>query len=108
LKNTLAHLLSGFPVFFDFNTIPPIEDAIKKFKEHFDQNIILDFKEVTRIDTSTLAVLIYVINRLKQNHRQLCLVNINENIMEHIRIGKLESEIRICNTLEDALKQASV
>ena len=91
---------------FDFNTIPPIEDIIKKNQEHLDQDVVLDFKDVTRIDTSTLAVLIYIINRLKHKHRSLSLINCNKLVKEYIRIGKLESVIRIHDTLTDALNKA--
>ncbi len=89
---------------FDFKTIPPIEDAVKRLKEHFDQNIILDFKEVIHIDTSTLAVLIYIISKLKQQHKKLYLVNISDSIREHIKIARLESEIQVYDTLEGALR----
>lgn len=90
---------------FDFKTIPPIEDAAKRLKEHFDQNIILDFKEVTHIDTSTLAVLIYIMSKLKQQHKELYLININDTIGEQIRITRLEPEIQVYNTLEDVLRE---
>ncbi len=92
---------------FNFNTIPPVEDIIKKNQEHLDQDVVLDFKDVTRIDTSTLAVLIYIINRLKHKHRSLSLINCNKLVKEYIRIGKLESVIRIHDTLTDALNKAN-
>ncbi|MDD5422602.1 MAG: STAS domain-containing protein [Candidatus Omnitrophica bacterium] len=86
----------------DFNTIPPIEAIMKAHEDDFDQDIVLDFKEVTHIDTSTLAVVVYVINKMKQKHRKLSLINCNKLVREYVKIGKLESLIHIYNTLEEA------
>jgi anti-anti-sigma factor len=87
----------------DFNTMPPIESAIREhqMQRYSDKDVVLDFKEVTHIDTSTLAVLIYIINRLKQTHQKLCLINCSETVKEYVKIGKLEPLICIHDTLKD-------
>lgn len=87
----------------DFNTIPPIENVIKAHREYLDQDIVLDFKEVTHIDTSTLAVLIYIINKMKQRRKELSLINCSDLVREYIKIGKLESIIHVYDTLKDVL-----
>ncbi|MFA6078285.1 MAG: STAS domain-containing protein [Candidatus Omnitrophota bacterium] len=91
---------------YDFSTMPSIEGMMREHKGHghFDQDIILDFKEVTHIDTSTLAVLIYIINTLKERHQRLFLINCNKMIKDHVKIGKLEPLIHIYDNLKDALK----
>jgi len=91
----------------DFNTIPPIESVIKAHRDYLDQDIVVDFKEVTRIDTSTLAVLIYIINKLKQRQKKLSLINCNDLVKEYIKIGKLEPIIHVCDTLEDTLNKTN-
>jgi len=91
----------------DFNTIPPIENVVKKHQDYLDQDIVLDFKEVTHIDTSTLAALIYIINKMKQRHKKLSLINCNELVRDYIKIGKLESVIHVYATIEDALSKAN-
>lgn len=90
---------------FNFDTIPHTENIFRKYQEYLNEDIVLDFKEVTHVDTSTLAVLIYLINRLKQHGRKLYLVNINDTIREIIRIEKLESIINVYDTLEDVFRK---
>jgi len=91
----------------DLAAMPPVERAMRKNRSHLDQNIVLDFTEVTHIDTATLAVLIYVLNRLKKRHKKLCLMWINDTVREHIRIAKLEPIIHVFDTLEDVVATLS-
>ncbi|MDD5423559.1 MAG: STAS domain-containing protein [Candidatus Omnitrophica bacterium] len=88
---------------FDFYNMPSIEKVIREHKGHghFDQDVVLDFKEVTHIDTSTLAVLIYIMNTLKQRHRKLCLINCNKLIRDYIKVNRLQSVIHVYKTLKD-------
>jgi len=88
----------------DLNAMPPIEKTMRAHRSYMGQNVVLDFTEVVRIDTATLAVLIYVINQLKQHHSKLCLIQINDNVREHIRIAKLEPLIHVYDTLEGAIQ----
>ncbi|MDD5680555.1 MAG: STAS domain-containing protein [Candidatus Omnitrophica bacterium] len=88
---------------FDFNTISSVENVMKEHRDHLDQDVVLDFKEVTHIDTSTLAVLIYIMDRLKQKHRKLGLINCNKLVRDYIKISKLESVIHVYKTLKDAI-----
>lgn len=90
---------------FDFNTMPSIENVIREHKGHghLDQDVVLDFKEVTHIDTSTLAVLIYIMDRLKQKRRRLGLINCNKLVKDYIKVSKLESVIYVYKTLKDAI-----
>ena len=91
----------------DFNTMPPIENDMKVYQKYMDQDVVLDFKEVTHIDTSTLAVLIYIISKLKQRQKKLSLINCSNMIREYIKIGKLEPIIHVYDTLEGVLKETS-
>lgn len=88
---------------FDFETMPSIEKVIREHKGHghFNKDIVMDFKEVAHIDTSTLAVLIYIMNTLKQVHRKLCLINCNKLVRDYIKINRLQSVIHVYKTLKD-------
>ncbi|MDD5422203.1 MAG: STAS domain-containing protein [Candidatus Omnitrophota bacterium] len=88
---------------FDFDTMPSIERVIREHKGHghIDQDVVLDFKEVTHIDTSTLAVLIYIMNTLKQGQRKLCLINCGKLVKDYIKINRLQSVIHVYRSLKD-------
>lgn len=92
----------------DFNTMPSVEGVMREHRGHghFDQDIVLDFKDVTHIDTSTLAVLIYIINKMRQGQKKLSLIHCSNPVKEYIKIGKLESVIHIYDRLEDVLSKA--
>ena len=53
-------------------------------------------------------MLIYTLNRLKQHHKKLCLIRINDVVREHIRITKLGLLIHVYDTLEHAIEELSV
>ena len=92
----------------DAYTIPKIE--IKhgsEIEENLDKHILLDFKEVARIDSATLASLILLLNELKARHRKLGIVSPTPFLMNYININRLESEIRIYKNEKIALRNLS-
>jgi len=92
----------------DANSIPTIRNNFKnKIMYLLDRNILLDLKEVTRIDSSALASFLEILNLLKRKHKKLALVNIGPVIMEYIKIAKLGPIIHIYETMEEALKYMS-
>lgn len=90
----------------DLNTMPPVENVIKEHEDHLDRDIVLDFQAVTHIDTSTLAVLIYMTNKLKQKKRRLGVINCNKSLTDYIKLNDLESVIHVYDSLNDAFAKA--
>ncbi len=91
----------------DLTTMPSIENIIAEHQDGLEQDIVFDFKAVTHIDTSTLAVLIYIINKLKQDHRRLGLIHCNQLVKDYVKVNKLESIIHVYDSINDVFKGAS-
>jgi len=101
-SNLIIVKLSGV---IDANTIPIIRGNYKhEIKQGLDKNVLLDFKEVTHVDSSTLASLLRAMSELKQKHRKLGLVNANHALKEYIAIAKLEFIIYVYDSIDEALE----
>jgi len=101
-SNLIIVKLSGV---MDANTIPIIRGNYKhEIKQGLDKNVLLDFKEVTHVDSSTLASLLQAMSELKQKHRKLGLVNANHALKEYIAIAKLEFIIYVYDSIDEALE----
>jgi len=91
--------------FIDSNTIPTIEaDISDKRYNYLDSNILLDFGEVTHVDSTTLAYLISLLHSLKAHHRRLGIINAGAALLNYINIEKVGELVHIYKTEEEALK----
>ena len=106
LNGTIIVIFQGV---VDSSTVPVIGTEITdEMKEHLDRNIILDFRKVTRIDSSTLAYMISLISQLKKQSRRLGLINTQDTSLEsYLEIQGEDSEIRIYKNQKEALKDFS-
>ena len=91
----------------DSSTIPifdeDLDDIIEKY---LDKHVILNFKEVKQVDTSTLAMLIELLDKLQKTERKLILANINQTELdERIEISKVGALFTVYETEEEALKR---
>jgi len=94
--------------FIDSYTIPILVKFGKKdsskTERYLNKHILLDFKDVTHIDSATLASLIQLLNELKARHRKLGIVNATLLLKNYLRITRLESLIRIYKSEKAALE----
>jgi anti-anti-sigma factor len=106
LNGTIIVIFQGV---IDSSTVPIIGTEITdEMKEYIDRNIILDFREVTHIDSSTLAYMISLISQLKKQNRRLGLINTQETTLKsYLEIQGVGSGIHIYNNQEEALKDFS-
>lgn len=73
----------------DMSTVPGIEKMIVEAKKNrglMEKNILLDFKNVGHVDSSTIAALIVMLADLKHQHRRLGLVNISSRLEKMIAV----------------------
>ena len=89
----------------DSSTIPVISKNIKsEMKIYLDRNILLDFKESTNIDSSTLAYMISLLSQLKKRDRKLGLINTNSEMDNYLEIEKVKSLVHVYKNEKEALK----
>ena len=74
------------------NTIPIIKNNCCK-KTKLDRNILIDFKEVTHIDSATLAFLVEIIKKLREKNRKMAVLNVSDRQQRLMEITKLDGLI---------------
>ena len=90
----------------DMYTIPNIEKLLQKAKKNqgfFKKNILLDFKTVLHVDSSTVAMLLEVLSYIKHEHHKLALVNVSVNLKAIIDIDKLSDTFAVFESEKEAL-----
>ena len=90
----------------DSSTVPIIDIKITdEMREYIDRNIILDFREVTHIDSSTLAYMVSLISQLKKQDKRLGLINTQDTTLEsYLEIEGAGLNIHIYKNQKEALK----
>lgn len=66
--------------------------------------LIMDFSEVTFMDSSGIGVVIGRFKKLSYENGVVCLINVNENIKRVFELSGMFKIINIFNTLEEALE----
>ncbi len=84
------------------NTIPIIKNNCCK-KTKLDKNILIDFKEVTQIDSATLAFLVEIIKELREKNRKMAMLNISDKQQKLMEVTKLDGLIDSYNDEDAAL-----
>ena len=88
----------------DLNSSPTMR---QKFDELIKKNInkiIVNFQDVSYIDSSGLATVIEMLQRLKKNQGQLRLSNLSEKIKNLFEITKIDKLFQMYSDEEEALK----
>jgi len=106
LNGTIIIIFQGV---IDSSTVPIIGmDITDEMREYVDRNIILDFREVMHIDSSTLAYMISLISQLKKQDRKLGLINTQDTTLKnYLEIQGAGSGINMYDNREEALKDFS-
>ncbi|OGW74624.1 MAG: hypothetical protein A2Z72_06150 [Omnitrophica bacterium RBG_13_46_9] len=84
----------------DANSLPSVNGDLRRC---LDRNIFLDFKEVTHVDSSTLATLVFLLNELRKQQNKLGIINANALVDNYLEIKKIKPLIQIYKSEEEAL-----
>lgn len=89
----------------DMTTVPEIEkvwdDRMKSGL--LNKNILVDFKNVKHVDSSTIAGLVKVLFDIKHEKRKLVLVNISNELRDMLAISELDNVFSIYDSEEKAI-----
>lgn len=81
--------------------INELENVVNGFLEKGNTHVALSFKEGSYLFSSTGSVLVRCWENIKDNNGKLALVNVNEDILDFLRVIDFESAINIYNSEED-------
>lgn len=92
----------------DSATIPHLSENISDdMRRYLDRDIILDFKDVSYVDTATLAYIIFLLDKLQKQRRKLGIINTTPLLESHFEIEKVGALVRVYKDEEEALKELS-
>ena len=88
----------------DASTIPVLESNFKK-KAHgyVDKNMLLDFKEVTHVDSATIAALVLLLMDRKETSAKLALVNLPDMFKNYLKIERIDTLVPVFDSEPQAL-----
>lgn len=78
-----------------------LEDVVNELLEKNNVRIALHFKEGSYLYSSTGAILVRCWETIKDNNGKMALVNINQDILDFLRVIDFESAIEIYKTDEE-------
>jgi anti-sigma B factor antagonist len=90
----------------DIFTAPKFDEALRRGVDEGAHQIIVDFSEVTFIDSTALTVLVVGGKRLRANKGELFIVCGLGNVRRLLQIAGLARVFVICQTLAEALEAA--
>ncbi len=89
----------------DINTSPELRKACEVLSKNNEKKVLMDLSGVTYIDSSGLATLIEMFQRLKKIGGRLRLSNLNEKVRNVFEITKLYKLFEIFDTRDSALRE---
>ena len=94
----------------DMSTVSALEVFGDKWQHQDDfesKNILLDFQKVTHADSAAVAILIQATVRLKKQHHELGVININEQLRFMFELFKVGNVISLFHNESAAVKELS-
>ena len=88
----------------DLNSSPIMRDKFNELAQKETSKILLNFSSVNYIDSSGLATLIEMLQRLKKYQGQLRLANVSEKIRSLFEVTKLDKLFKMYASEDDAIK----
>jgi len=89
----------------DFDTVRELSNNVNdEMRGNFNRNIALDFKEVTNVDSSTLAYMISLLNKLQKKGNKLGVINASSQLDSYLTIARLGLIIHKYRNEEEALE----
>jgi len=89
----------------NINTSPELRKVFDKFIRGNIKKIIVDFSEVPYTDSSGLATLIELLQRLKKTNGDLRLCSMSDKIKGIFEVTRLDKLFSIYNSCESALER---
>jgi anti-sigma B factor antagonist len=87
----------------DLFTAPELKQRLTEAIEAGRNQIVVDLSQTTFLDSTALGVLIGAVKRLRSDHGQLVLVNVDPNIAKTFEITGLEQIFTIVGTRDEAI-----
>jgi len=91
----------------DINTAPQVKKTFDRVIANKSEKVILNFKDVTYIDSSGLATLVEILKGLRSYGGKLKLSNLSTKVKNLFEITKLEKLFDIVPEEEEAVKGLS-
>lgn len=91
----------------DMYTIPEVETLLWRAREkkgQLQKDIMLDFKHVGHVDSSTCALLVRALNEVKHDHHKLVIVNAPQQLKGILEITHLKKLFTAYDSEEEGLK----
>lgn len=89
----------------DSSTLPIVfMDVKSKLSRYLNKHILIDFKDVTHVDSATVANLIFLLKELQHRDRKLALTYVSSELEDYIVIEKVRSLIHIYENEEEAIR----
>jgi len=77
-------------------------ELIVIYNSHGDNNLILDLGAIRYIDSSGLSAILVAHRLCKEANKILVLCNLNDTVMDLVKISQLTSVLNITHTLNEA------
>ena len=87
----------------DLNSSPQLRKTFTDLLEKGSTKVVVNFEKVSYIDSSGLATLIEMMQRLKKSQGAIYLVQMNDKIRNIFEITKLDKLFTIYRTQQEAL-----
>lgn len=87
----------------DLYNAPEIKEFINKKIEEQKYNIVINFQEISYIDSSGIGALISTLSNLKKYQGTLKITNIHDSVKKVFELTKLTSFFEIYDSVETAL-----
>jgi anti-anti-sigma factor len=94
----------------DTDILPDILKLKNKLEKHGDikkNNVLIDFKKITHVDSAAIAVLLILLSELKEHDKKLGLINVTEELKNMLDIFKAGKVFMIFDSEEEALESFS-
>ena len=94
----------------DMTTLPQIQAFRKELRAQpgfQSKHVIIDFKEVTHVDTSAVAGMILVLSEIKATRHCLGVIHAQQALVERIKLLKLQQIISHYSTETEAFQALS-
>jgi anti-anti-sigma factor len=95
----------------DTTTLNEVDQFREKFRRHKDfkfKHLLLDFENVTRIDSSTVAEVITVMSDIRNSHHKMGIVNLSQKFQNWFEILKADKLVPFYGTELGAIRDLEV
>jgi len=100
-NNTVVCALSGE---INLDTSPELRKFCAGLLAKGEKNMVLNFKDVGYVDSSGLATLIELFQKIKEKSGSLKLCSLSDKVKSVFELTKLDRVFKICPSEEDALR----